>query len=333
MGEKLKTQTVSFKGLFDSNEQDTYLPPEKRYENLTTRQINATELVVSPTSEQTEVKEQNSKKASVLKNTNVEKINPYYSYMPKFYKAEIGHARFGFIFALFLFLIVVVGSAVLSAFTVTTWKDSVNPWILFLLLIPFIIVTILLVINTNRYRSFLQEAKSINFRDEKVLSINVQKLYRRLKTSWIDITWFSCMIYVLMLLGILVDAIVVIFARDIAGVGGDHLAFADFWAAKDLPGGYTYVTCFWVFVTLFGLVAINHILTCIGNYLRASNIDNYYNFSIVDPAELTEIKKRKNKRDLSIFFSIIGTIIFLVWLSLHLVLKKRSAKAQTTVQI
>ena len=115
MGEKLKTTTVSFKGFFDNNDQSTYLAPEKRYENLTTRQINATELVVSPTPAQAEVKQQPLKKESVLKDTNVEKINPYYSYMPKFYKAEIRHAKFGFILALTLFLAVIVGSGALIA--------------------------------------------------------------------------------------------------------------------------------------------------------------------------------------------------------------------------
>ena len=326
MGEKLKTQTVSFNGLFDNNDKSTYLAPEKRYENLTTRQINATELVVNKTPSQAEVNNQDVKKPSVLKNTNVEKINPYYSYMPKFYKAEIRHARFGFILALTLFLVVLAGSGLLVALTLTTWKESLSPWILILLIIPLAITSILLAVNTNRFRSFLQEARTINFRDEKVLSINVQKLYRRLKTSWIDITWFSCMIYILMLLGILVDAIVVIFANN------PHLHFAAFWAAKDL-GNYTYVTCFWAFLTMFGLVALNHILTLIGNYLRASNIDNYYNFSIVDPVELAEIKKRKNKRDMIIFFAVIGTFIFLTWLIVHLIIKKRSEKVQATVSV
>lgn len=120
MGEKLKTQTVSFNGLFDNNDKSTYLAPEKRYENLTTRQINATELVVNKTPSQAEVNNQDVKKPSVLKNTNVEKINPYYSYMPKFYKAEIRHARFGFILALTLFLVVLAGSGLLVALTLTT---------------------------------------------------------------------------------------------------------------------------------------------------------------------------------------------------------------------
>ncbi|MCF0125662.1 MAG: hypothetical protein HUJ68_07905 [Clostridia bacterium] len=46
-------------------------------------------------------------------------------------------------------------------------------------------------------------------------------------------------------------------------------------------------------------------------YLRSSNIDNYYNFSVVDPQEIANIKKSKNKRDLIIFFAVTGTIIFL----------------------
>jgi hypothetical protein len=38
-----------------------------------------------------------------------------------------------------------------------------------------------------RYHSFNEEAKVINFKDEKVLSVNIQKLYKRLKVGYINI--------------------------------------------------------------------------------------------------------------------------------------------------
>ncbi|MCF0227669.1 MAG: hypothetical protein HUJ52_02510, partial [Malacoplasma sp.] len=85
MGDKLKTQTVTFSSLFDSKEQDVYLAPEKRYENLTTNQIQATQLVTPTSVEKQQQIQKEVQKESVLKNTDVEKINPYYSYMPKFY--------------------------------------------------------------------------------------------------------------------------------------------------------------------------------------------------------------------------------------------------------
>ena len=326
MGDKLKTQTVTFSSLFDSKEQDVYLAPEKRYENLTTNQIQATQLVTSTSVEKQQQIQKEVQKESVLKNTDVEKINPYYSYMPKFYKAEIRHARLAFVLSLIAFIIILVGSVSLVGLALTAWEDTLNPWILFLLILPNAVTAILLAVTTTRYRSFLYEAKHINFRDEKVLSINVQKLYRRLKTNWIDLVWFSALGCVLLLIGILVDAICV---SAIA-----KAPFGNFWAPCTSDNAdYTYVAIFVSFVVVVAILIINFVLTFISSYLRASNIDNYYNYSIVDPTEIQEIKKRKNKRDLIIFFAVIATVIFVVWLITRLVLNKRKQVPTVTAQI
>ena len=329
MSEKLKTQSVSFKNLFGLDEQEPVVTPEQMHENLTTRQINATQKINLPQQELPNVQvKENVPKQSLIKDTNVKKINPYYSYMPKFYKTEIGYARTAFAISLTIFLIVLCGCCALIGLTLGVWnshdpgKKYVNPWILLLLIIPIGLASILLVITTNRYRSFLIEARSINFRDEKVLSINVQKLYRRLKTGWIDITWFSCLAYVLLLLGMLVDSIVVIYYKN------PHIGFAEFSVPRS-EGNYTYSAVFWSFVGLIIFVFINHVLSCSMAYLRASNIDNFYNYSIVDPTEIQMIKKRKNRRDLIIFFAVTGTVVFLTWLIVKIVLNKKKQKEQT----
>jgi hypothetical protein len=52
---------------------------------------------------------------------------------------------------------------------------------------PVILVGALLIVYATKYYNFRSEARTINFKDEKVLSINVQKLYKRLKTGYINI--------------------------------------------------------------------------------------------------------------------------------------------------
>jgi uncharacterized membrane protein len=52
------------------------------------------------------------------------------------------------------------------------------------------------------------------------------------------------------------------------------------------------------------------------NYIRASRIENFYNFQIVSQEELTFIKKQKNRRDLIIFLCtivLVGIIGFFIY--------------------
>ena len=62
----------------------------------------------------------------------------------------------------------------------------------------------------------------------------------------------------------------------------------------------------------------------ISNYLRAANIENFYNYMLIDPNEITNIKKAKNKRDAIIFFATVITIAFLIWIIVK-ILKRRQA--------
>jgi hypothetical protein len=52
------------------------------------------------------------------------------------------------------------------------------------------------------------------------------------------------------------------------------------------------------------------------NYIRASRIENFYNFQIVPQEELDIIKKQKNRRDLIIFLcgiAFVGIIGFFIY--------------------
>jgi hypothetical protein len=55
-------------------------------------------------------------------------------------------------------------------------------------LLPCIILTLsFLVIYTNNFIDFRNEAKNVDFQKEKVITINIKKLYMRLKTAYINI--------------------------------------------------------------------------------------------------------------------------------------------------
>ena len=150
MSDNLKTQTISFKNLFEENDQAAYITPEQRYDNLTTRQINATQqLEVPATLADAQAKHKKIQKESVVKNTNIEKINPYYSYMPKFYKAEIRYAKLAFVLSLTIFLLILTISLALIALFFTVWTN-ISPYILILLIIPNGVLAAILAITTNR---------------------------------------------------------------------------------------------------------------------------------------------------------------------------------------
>jgi len=46
--------------------------------------------------------------------------------------------------------------------------------------------------------------------------------------------------------------------------------------------------------------------------VRAANIENFYNYMLIDANEITNIKKAKNKRDAIIVFAIFLTLAFLI---------------------
>jgi hypothetical protein len=62
------------------------------------------------------------------------------------------------------------------------------------------------------------------------------------------------------------------------------------------------------------------------NYIRASRIENFYNFQIVPQEELNLIKKQKNRRDLIIFLCTIAFVGIIGFFIYRLVKRNRAAK-------
>ncbi len=346
MAETLKTQTVSFSSLFDDNFDQDQTAPTTRFDTLTTHQMKTIQVTPSQvtsvldslrvdepnvsvqTNEQVASSVEQNTASSIQVNQPQEKqkkkrhlseINRFYSFIPTFYLKELRNAKFSFFTCLVIFLSYLIGAGIFSALVLTKVVSGVDPYSL-LLLIPFFIFSLVtLVINANRFRNFNNEAKDINFRDDKVLSTNIQRLYRRLKTSYIDINWFSALSYVLLLLTMLVDSIMVMFA-----IEKQRLPFADFYTAY-AKGQATYIIVFYACVAFIFFILTSQITLILLNYLRATNIENFYNYMIIDANEIQTIKRKKNIRDLVIFCVIVGSIVFLIWLVFRIIRNKKQA--------
>ena len=318
MEENLKTRTVSFKNVFFDEDKDLSVLPEERRDSLTTHQINT--LKINPqTSKEVQDPinlpwlEEKKIKRSKLQGTNI-----YYSYIPKFYLKELSYAKISMIIFGILFATMLITGSVLMSLSFTIWKDHINPYIFLLLLAPITLFLIYFIISVNRFKNFNNEAMKINFRDEKVLSNNIQRIFRKLKTNYIDINWFCAGAYVILSLIMLIDSILPMIIY--------HTHFADFNTPIAVDSQYTYMVLFWSSVGVMSFTLFFHILIVVGNYLRSSNIENFYNYMIIDPNEITSIKKSKMKRDAIIFFAIILTVVFIIWLVIRLVKRKQQTK-------
>lgn len=278
---------------------------ESNFSNsLTTKQLHTIQVEQKPQELKT-IKEQIEEIRQGAHDTRkLTQINPFASYFPKFYKKEIKNALI--IFSVwFTLLILSLGAISYGIYAIVISNDS--NWLCLLFLPPFLLLIGVFIVYTSRYFNFRSEAKTINFKDEKTLSINVQKLYKRLKTGYINVNWMCLTSYVLFGLFIL---FVFVIAKIINGT-----KFGS-WDPKLFNGDHIYEILFFSGVFALVVTAILHIGLLICNYLRASRIENFYNFMIVSQDELALIKKQKNKRDLIIFLTsclVIGIIIYLIY--------------------
>ncbi len=268
-------------------------------------------------SNQTQVSTNLNSKNKLLKNINgkkISEINPFYSYIPIFYLKELKRAKFNFIFYLIVFSVIVILSSTLLSLSFNNESLDINPWMCFFFLPPGLFFLVELIISWNIHKNFTNEAKTINFRDSTVLSMNVQKLYKRMKTSYIDINWFSLFLYVGIGITLLVDAIWTAFEYHEFG------GFIKAWKDGNRVHLILNVVCFFSLI----VICCFQIYKITSNFLRACNIENFYNFSIIDQNELQMNKKNKNKRDALIFFMIFGLFFFLIWLLIKFINNRRS---------
>lgn len=272
--------------------------------NLTTKQLQTIQVEQKPQQLKTIREQIEDIKQGAQDTRRITQINQFASYFPKFYKKETKNALIMFCVWLSL-LAVSLGVIGYGIYAVLKSHDS--NWLCLLFIPPFLILAGVFVVYTGRYFNFRSEAKTINFKDEKTLSINVQKLYKRLKTGHINVNWMCLTSYVVFGLFIL---FVFIVAKILNGT-----KFGT-WDPSKLGGDYIYEILFFSGLAALIITGLLHVGLLVCNYLRAARIENFYNFMIVNQEELNVIKKQKNKRDLIIFLTsclVIGVIIYLIY--------------------
>ncbi|GMO14496.1 MAG: hypothetical protein Ta2E_04900 [Mycoplasmoidaceae bacterium] len=264
---------------------------------------------------------------------STKQTNPYAQYFPSFYKKELSRSKFN-AFVLSIFAFVVVTLFILACVFSIKNSDPKSYWLIVIYILPVLIFFPIYFKSIYNALSFKQEAATINFKDQKALSINTTKLYKKLKVANINANWFCSLVYVL---SILIFLLLVIIAWGTGTVGGivNNPKFSDgnifkqvfsknFWDENNplciiLQVKEGYVSFFVTFLALiftFFVAVFMHIITLTSSFMRVNRIDNYYNSFVVLPEEITALKKSTNRRDMIIFCIasiIVGLIVWSVY--------------------
>ena len=313
--EDFATQVFTFE-----NDNSNSAEPIQAAPHMATVQLNASQIHYNPQIEiEKEADVQEELENQQKKSKKIKDVNPYYSYFPNFYRKELQNSLI-----VFVIWSVVLGLAIgLCSYLcyLIVHNKSVDNWCL-LTLIPILGAAVgFFILYLFKFLNFRCEAKTINFKDEKVISNNILKKYKTLKTSYINVSWACLLSYTICLLMILVDCIVcwiryrTKFGDVITPIHEDH--------------NYAYAGVFWGGVGVVIFSFIMHVVLLLTAYIRYSRVENYYNFPIVPAEELTALKKKSNRRDLIIYLAVIGTLGLVCWWIIRTV--KRTKKTQITV--
>ncbi|MBQ0045405.1 MAG: hypothetical protein KBS35_00745, partial [Mycoplasma sp.] len=155
--------------------------------NITTKVPHVTETL--PTVK-VETQEKTTKKIDLR---SVEHVNKNAKALPKFYIQE--YKRSGRLVILWAVITAICLALEIWAM-VAIIQSTVNNWAM-LTLIPAITLCIaFFIIYLNNWLNFRSEARNVDFTQGKIPTINVMKLYKRLKTAHINVNWFCGLTYV-----------------------------------------------------------------------------------------------------------------------------------------
>lgn len=249
---------------------------------------------------------------------SIRKLNKNSTSLPRFYVRE--YKRSFRLVMMWVILTALCAALETWALIAILKNDNVNNWVS-LLLIPAITICIaFLVVYLNNWRNFRNEAISVDFTQGKIPTINVMKLYKRLKTAHINVNWICGLTYV---------------------AGGECLLATFIWAWSDCgkwgvltPSAFASGPSFLIAVIVISAAMITaffmHVILLVTNYTRASKIDNYYAVQIVSDDELRALKKNKNKRDLYIFLAVV-MILALVGVLIYKLVKTKKVNNTVTI--
>lgn len=261
----------------------------------------------------------------------VEQINTKARFLPSFYKKEL--KRYFRVLLLWIFL-------TLACIGLETWcavliikNPGVNNWTLLTLIPALTLCIAFLVVYANNYRNYRNEAKSVDFSQEKPVTINVSKLYKRLKTGHINVNWMCSLTYVAGGLAILITYIVAWVWTGCV----EHQLPINQWVWGNLSPSLFANTCGPAFlISLIVCCAailtafILHVVLLVTNYTRAGKIDAFYGVQIVSDDELIQLKKHKNKRDAIIFIAVILCVV-LIGLLIYKIVKSKQVNNTVTI--
>ena len=243
----------------------------------------------------------------------IRSINKNYIFFPKFYWKEL--KRY-FHLSIFWFIAIVLWFILGAiAFHFIVKNARVNNSLSLFLLFGIILIFILFIRYLTIYINYFNEAKTIDFSKGKIVSISVNKLYKRLKSAHININWMCLLSYTLSLWTIFINyfsAWVISKAK-----------FGDISYQTHLH--HVHLILLFLPISVIFLTLFLHVTLLVTNYFRATRIDNFYGIQIVSDNDINEIKKSKNKRNFIIFFTLTLLFVFVIILIIrHFKKKKRN---------
>lgn len=242
----------------------------------------------------------------------IQTINKNYAFFPKFYLKELrGYFRLSIFWLIAIIIWFILGSI---TFHFILKNPKVNNFLSLFLLFGVIFLLILFIRFFTIYFNYFNEAKTIDFSKGKIVSVNVNKLYKRLKSAHININWMCLLSYVLCLWTIIINY----FSAWIIG----KAKFGDI--SYQTHCHHVHLVLLFLPISVILLTLFLHIILLITNYFRATRIDNFYGVQIISDNDINEIKKNKNKRDFIIFFTLGLLFVFIIILIIRHFRKKRA---------
>ncbi len=242
----------------------------------------------------------------------IQTINKNYAFFPKFYLKELrGYFRLSIFWLIAIIIWFILGSI---TFHFILKNPKVNNFLALFLLFGVIFLLILFIRFFTIYFNYFNEAKTIDFSKGKIVSVNVNKLYKRLKSAHININWMCLLSYVLCLWTIIINY----FSAWIIG----KAKFGDI--SYQTHCHHVHLVLLFLPISVILLTLFLHIILLITNYFRATRIDNFYGVQIISDNDINEIKKNKNKRDFIIFFTLGLLFVFIIILIIRHFRKKRA---------
>lgn len=222
---------------------------------------------------------------------------------PKFYRNELKHAFTGLLGA-FVILLVFAGGMITIILSINSHNRS---WHLLWLTLPLALFTLYCAYHgINNYLTLRSESQQISFsKYERQPSVNMIKIYRKVRTGYLNLNWFGAGIYLIGGL-VIICTLVVAWAYNLIQ---SATRINEFGAIKIYASGDwwpLYVISGTGFV--LGLYLVFHVWSLFKNHHRASSMNNYYGKEVVPEADIMVIKKGINKRNAIIF---VATVCFI----------------------